>query len=120
MIDRGVDIRMRAVSDSTRIPMQIDVARLANAVSPRATVERIEGGVKVRIEDIDGVHEATVMDGLDGVGIAGAVLNDDYTLTLTFSDGMSYTTPSIRGEPGEPGVLSVVDGKLCITYEEAI
>lgn len=121
MSERGVDIRMRAVSDSTRIPMQIDMARLINAVSPRATVERVEGGVRVRFEDIDGAHEATVMDGVDGVGIAEAALNDDYTLTLYFTDGGTYTTPSIRGEPGEPGVLSVVDGKLCITYvEEAV
>lgn len=42
-------------------------------------------------------------EGRDGVGISGAVLNADYTLTLTFSDGTSYTTPSIRGKQGEPG-----------------
>lgn len=70
----------------------------------------------------------------DGNGIASAVLNADYTLTLTFTDGTSYTTPSIRGEKGEKGDkgdkgevdaeslldvigLSIVDGKLCITYE---
>ena len=40
-------------------------------------------------------------EGQDGVGISGAVLNADYTLTLTFSDGTSYTTPSIRGPKGE-------------------
>lgn len=39
----------------------------------------------------------------DGNGIASAVLNADYTLTLTFTDGTSYTTPSIRGEKGEKG-----------------
>lgn len=41
--------------------------------------------------------------GADGVGLSGAVLNADYTLTLTFSDGSTYTTPSIRGPQGEPG-----------------
>lgn len=40
-------------------------------------------------------------EGQDGVGISDAVLNADYTLTLTFTDGTSYTTPSIRGPKGE-------------------
>jgi hypothetical protein len=38
-----------------------------------------------------------------GNGIASVVLNADYTLTVTFTDGTSYTTPSIRGEKGEKG-----------------
>lgn len=38
-----------------------------------------------------------------GNGIASATLNADYTLTLTFTNGTSYTTPSIRGEQGEQG-----------------
>ena len=39
----------------------------------------------------------------NGNGIQAAVLNADYTLTLTFDDGTSYTTPSIRGAAGEKG-----------------
>lgn len=42
-------------------------------------------------------------DGADGNGIKGVVLNEDFTLTLTFDDGTSYTTPSIQGEQGPPG-----------------
>ena len=42
-------------------------------------------------------------EGQDGVGISDAVLNADYTLTLTFTDGTSYTTPPIRGPQGQPG-----------------
>ena len=42
-------------------------------------------------------------DGQDGNGIASAVLNADYTLTLTFTDGTKYTTPSLRGAPGVDG-----------------
>lgn len=38
-----------------------------------------------------------------GNGIASAVLNDDYTLTLNFTDGTSYTTEPIRGAQGETG-----------------
>lgn len=41
--------------------------------------------------------------GADGNGIASAVLNADDTLTLNFTDGSSYTTPSIRGPQGETG-----------------
>lgn len=38
-----------------------------------------------------------------GNGISSAILNNDYTLTLTFTDGTTYKTPSIRGEKGEKG-----------------
>ena len=38
-----------------------------------------------------------------GVGIASVELNDNYTLTVTCTDGSSYTTGSIRGEPGQEG-----------------
>lgn len=38
-----------------------------------------------------------------GNGISSTTLNDDYTLTLSFTDGTTYTTPSIRGEKGEQG-----------------
>lgn len=40
---------------------------------------------------------------IQGRGIANTVLNADYTLTITYTDGTSYTTPSIRGEKGEKG-----------------
>lgn len=43
-------------------------------------------------------------DGKDGNGIKSVVLNADYTLTLTFDDGTTYTTPSIRGAAGKDGV----------------
>lgn len=38
-----------------------------------------------------------------GVGIVSTALNADYTLTITLSDGTTYTSPSIRGEKGETG-----------------
>lgn len=41
--------------------------------------------------------------GATGNGIESAVLNANYTLTLTFTDGTSYTTPSIRGATGATG-----------------
>ena len=41
--------------------------------------------------------------GETGNGIANTVLNDDYTLTITFTDGTTYKTPSIRGATGAQG-----------------
>lgn len=41
--------------------------------------------------------------GKDGVGISSVTLNEDYTLTITFDNGESFTTSSIRGEKGEKG-----------------
>lgn len=41
--------------------------------------------------------------GETGNGIASTVLNDDFTLTVHFTDGTSYTTPSIRGATGPQG-----------------
>lgn len=38
-----------------------------------------------------------------GNGIEDCVLNDDYTLTISFTDGGSYTTPRIRGDKGAKG-----------------
>lgn len=50
----------------------------------------------LQISDIVGKGE-------DGKGIDNVMLNNDYTLTLTYTDGTSYTTPSIRGEQGPKG-----------------
>ena len=41
--------------------------------------------------------------GATGNGIASAVLNADYTLTLNFTNGTHYTTPPIRGAQGVQG-----------------
>ena len=39
----------------------------------------------------------------EGNSIANTILNEDFTLTINFTDGTSYTTASIRGEKGEKG-----------------
>lgn len=41
--------------------------------------------------------------GDEGNGIESTVLNPDYTLTINFTDGTSYTTASIRGAQGNDG-----------------
>lgn len=41
--------------------------------------------------------------GATGNGISSTVLNNDYTLTINYTDGTSTTTESIRGAQGEQG-----------------
>lgn len=41
--------------------------------------------------------------GATGNGISSVLLNQDYTLTIFFTDGTSYTTGSIRGAQGQQG-----------------
>lgn len=83
--------------------------------SPTVSVRAIIGGHRITIVDAYGAKTVDVMDGSDGKdgatgsagkdgnGIKSAVLNADYTLTLTFTDGTHYTTPSIRGATGAVG-----------------
>lgn len=61
---------------------------------------------------IDGEPAATILDGAtgekgeageNGNGISSVILNQDYTLTINFSNGSSYTTTSIRGATGQKG-----------------
>ena len=72
-------------------------------ISPSVTVTAIPGGHCVTITDAEGARDFYVLNGPGGRGIASAVLNADYTLTLTYTDGTAYTTPSLRGSPGEDG-----------------
>lgn len=53
------------------------------------------------IGDLSG---AQGIKGETGTGISNIVLNQDYTLTIYTDDGSSYTTVSIRGAKGDPGV----------------
>lgn len=53
--------------------------------------------------NLKGEQGDTGETGETGNGIASTVLNSDYTLTITFTDGTSYTTPSIRGAKGDTG-----------------
>ena len=83
-----------------------------DGTSPAVTITPITGGHRVTITDAYGTRAFDVMDGADGEdgrGIASAVMNADSTLTLTYTDGTSYTTPSLRGEPGADYVLTDAD-----------
>lgn len=56
------------------------------------------------VTDLSGAQGIQGPRGYTGNGISSVVLNQDYTLTVYFTDGDSYTTPnSIRGLKGETG-----------------
>lgn len=66
-----------------------------------AYVEQLEDGAEITIVDKNGTTTAVVNN---GNGIQSVTLNEDYTLTIFYTDGTSVTTTSIRGEKGESGV----------------
>lgn len=45
----------------------------------------------------------TIPGGDDGVGISSITFNSDYTMTITLTDGQTYTSASLRGPTGEIG-----------------
>lgn len=48
--------------------------------------------------------------GPQGVSISSIVFNQDYTMTITLSNGQTYTSGSLRGESGEDGAgLEILD-----------
>lgn len=52
-------------------------------------------------------HNLKGVQGDPGVGISSVILNADYTLTITLTNGNSYTTSSIRGEVGATPNLTI-------------
>ncbi len=73
-----------------------------NGISSIALLQTVGLDKTYRITMTDETHyDFTVTD---GNGISGVAFNPEtYTLTLTFDDGTSYTTGSLRGAPGAPG-----------------
>lgn len=90
--------------------------------SPSASVVKNGSMSTITITDKSGTTTAEILDGKNGVGINGAVLNADYTLTISFTDGTTYTTPSIRGEKGDTGNSAVftMDSEMSNTSENPV
>lgn len=88
-------------------------ANIEDGVSPVASLRRIDGALEVAIVDAAGTKTGLIYDGPKGdtgdtgVGISNAVLNSDFTLTLTFTDGTTWTSRSLRGPQGLQGVQGV-------------
>lgn len=84
-------------------PIRIEGHDGAPGFSPTVEIQQIQGGHRVIITDEDGPHSFDVIDYMEGRAIQSTILNADYTLTIRYTDGTSYTTPSIRGATGATG-----------------
>lgn len=51
----------------------------------------------------DGTNGRDGVDGVDGVGISSIVFNADNTMTITLTNGNSYTSESLKGNTGDTG-----------------
>jgi hypothetical protein len=91
---------------SEQTAIEAAIAALNEAVTAAGVAiehyPRITDGVW-QVWDVTAGEWISTEVGATGNGIAGATLNQDYTLTLTFTNGTSYTTPSIRGAQGPKG-----------------
>lgn len=116
---------------ATLSPTQLDIITSAiNGLNEaiRKTNENVEHYPEIR-DEVWYVWDAELGDyvstdvpanGVVGNGIESAVLNNDYTLTLNFTDGTSFTSSSIRGETGN-GIDDIVlnnDFTLTISYTD--
>ena len=91
-LDAAVEDALEKANESG----EFDGVGIAAIITSRTPNEK--GEIEIAIKLTDGqIHKFAVKYGADGNGIASAVMNDDYTLTLNFTDGTSYTTPSIKG-----------------------
>lgn len=74
------------------------------SVSVSVTTESDHKNMSFAFHNLKGVQGEP---GDTGVGISSVVLNADYTLTITLTNGTSYTTTSIRGEVGATPNLTI-------------
>jgi len=99
-----INAKNDAVAAKTAIEnMQVEAQTLPTGSAATVTKTTVEGVTKLTFGLPRGQKGDDGDDGEDGNGIASAVLNADYTLTLNFTDGTSYTTTSIRGAQGPAG-----------------
>ena len=73
-------------------------------IGARAYVTQTADGAILTVVDKEGVTTATILNGINGRSIASCTLNENYTLTILYTDGTSDTTTSIRGAQGVSGV----------------
>lgn len=59
-------------------------------------------GLDTEVNELE-LDLSTGVRGADGVGVANIKFNADYTMTITLTDGTTYTSPSLRGEKGAKG-----------------
>lgn len=67
------------------------------------TFDNDQASFDFKIPVITGEPGQAGQPGADGVGIENIVFNSDYTMTITTTDGDTYTSQSLRGETGATG-----------------
>ena len=88
-----------------------DLAKLADVLSEflgfSVTVETLAAGTPATGDYEAGVLSLGIPQGETGNGIQSIVLNADYTLTVTYTNGQTWTSGSIRGETGATPRLTI-------------
>jgi hypothetical protein len=88
-----------------------DLAQLADVLSEflgfSVTVQTLAEGASATASYDDGVLALGIPRGNTGNGIQSIVLNADYTLTVTYTNGNTWTSGSIRGQVGATPHLTI-------------
>ena len=88
-----------------------DLAQLSQVLEEflgfSVTVETLAAGASATASYDDGVLALGIPRGNTGNGIRSIVLNADYTLTVTYTNGDHWTSGSIRGEVGATPDLQI-------------
>lgn len=88
-----------------------DLAQLVDVLSEflgfSVTVQTLAEGASATASYDDGVLALGIPRGNTGNGIQSIVLNADYTLTVTYTNGNTWTSGSIRGQVGATPHLTI-------------
>lgn len=111
------------VQEQPPVGLTTEQARVINAVSPTATVERVSGGVEITTHDINGTTTAMLYDGatgaqgpagpagqdgqpgrdgVDGVSPTASVTQTATGATVTVTDASGTTTATLTNGPQGP------------------
>lgn len=104
----------RMEADMAMIENMSVSATQAAGSTPNAIISLVNGHYHITFDLVKGDTGDT------GKGISSAKVNQDYTLTLNFTDGTSYTSGSIRGETGNgiAGAVLNADYTLTLRYTD--
>lgn len=101
------------ITEDQPIALQVEPAQVIEAVSPTATVERVEGGAELTVHDLTGTTTAALYDGAPGTngidgkdGADGAPGADGHSPVVTASKSGSVTTISVDGS----AIATISDG----------
>lgn len=87
-----------------------------DGISPTITTNKIEGGYRITIKDVDGDKSFDVMNGKDGnagsngqdgIGISKTEIDADGKLVITYSNNTSVTLGAVVGADGKDGIDGV-------------